>query len=608
MAFQNNALAGPEAARFFEDCLKAMPDVAARLTSSIAGRESDFLELGAGLQQIASRAEQMTQHTASLTEQTSGQAVAQFIQDLTNELTGMHQVCDDSASERNIAELQNILSTLSTLIELIAKFKRIVRTLQMLGISTRIESARLGEDGRGFTTLSDDVEGLGLNIEDNSAKILDKSRSLETLAAAATNESNLMREGQRVCSLGIFVSIRENLDSLQSLSRNSQAISSTLAERTADIAMHIGEVVSSLQFHDIIRQQVEHVCESLADMTTVIRENGISSSGDIDKRVELVGWIADVCSVQISQLKNGGERFIGAVESLKSGLNEIARNVQLTQDSLEELTGARNDERILSRIEESIQEVISSMHSFTAQGARIGDVMGSVAQTVKEIGSFLYNIEEIGSEIELIAINASVKAAHTGDKGKALGVLASACQQLSQNARTLTDSVSEVLRKTSHAAEVLDVSALSFLDSSQIDLLVERLHAMISGIKAIDDQTSELFFRLQQGEEALGAAIAEMVSSITFHTEVAAAFIASQEMLTGLKDAARRLVPHSQDKNRPERLKKMLERYTMEVERMIHESAMAGDGRSRRPRTPTARAVTSTSVSSDDLGDNVELF
>lgn len=618
MQQNSNGLDLPGIESFFKQCLTVAPGVQRNLTQAISGRERDFLELGEGLQNIAALSARLTESARSLTELTSGVTVTQFIQDLDNELAGMRVVCDEQASDRNISELKNILATIESLISLISEFKRIVRTLQMLGMSTRIESARLGDDGRGFTTLADDVEGLAHNIEDNSAKILDKSRSLDELATAAMSQSLSMRKSQGECSLSIFASIQNNLEALQALTLHSHSISSELAERTTTIYNNIGEVVSSLQFHDIIRQQIEHVCEALTDMQNLLRESRDAAMLDQDKSIDLVGFIADVCSVQCSQLVNGRERFAQAMGAFKSGLREVEQGVRQTQANLAELTGARggpqagaqneksDNERVLSRIEESIRQVIFTMHDFSNQGSQIGQAMSSVASTVKEIAAFLNNIEEIGSEIELIAINASVKAAHTGEKGAALGVLASAIQHLSINARTLTDSVSEVLRKTSKAAEVLDIDALSHLDSSQIDTLVGRLQSIIDSVKSIDSQTFALFSELNKGEVALVDAISAMTGATSFQDEVAAAFDQSKERLADLELQARKLAPQGLDKNRPERLKNLLARYTMEVERLIHESAMGAERAASKPRK--SGPVRASAAKRDDLGDNVELF
>ena len=55
----------------------------------------------------------------------------------------------------------------------------------MLGISTRIESARLGGDGRGFSTLADDVEKLAHAIVDHCAGIAAKIEALGGHVASA---------------------------------------------------------------------------------------------------------------------------------------------------------------------------------------------------------------------------------------------------------------------------------------------------------------------------------------------------------------------------------------------------------------------------------------
>lgn len=50
----------------------------------------------------------------------------------------------------------------------------------------------------------------------------------------------------------------------------------------------------------------------------------------------------------------------------------------------------------------------------------LAEIMQKVAQTIGEISGFVTDIEEIGSEIDLIALNSQIKAAHTGVEGAAL--------------------------------------------------------------------------------------------------------------------------------------------------------------------------------------------
>ncbi|TVM28184.1 methyl-accepting chemotaxis protein, partial [Oceanidesulfovibrio marinus] len=101
---------------------------------------------------------------------------------------------------------------------------------------------------------------------------------------------------------------------------------------------------------------------------------------------------------------------------------------------------------------------------------------------------FLEDIEEVGSEIELISLNASVKAAHTGEKGKALGVLASSIQQLSQQAGGRTESVKDIRGSIGEASNHLKSNDEACMDSSHVTDIVTILEQILEGIRRIDEE------------------------------------------------------------------------------------------------------------------------
>jgi methyl-accepting chemotaxis protein len=71
----------------------------------------------------------------------------------------------------------------------------------------------------------------------------------------------------------------------------------------------------------------------------------------------------------------------------------------------------------------------------------------TVVSTTKKMSVFIKDIEQIGDDVELVAQNAQIKAAHIGYEGKPLGILAETAQQLSTDARDLTTSISGILKK-----------------------------------------------------------------------------------------------------------------------------------------------------------------
>ena len=79
-------------------------------------------------------------------------------------LSGQLRVLTDrdarDAGGQGLDDIDGVSRIVGELSGIVAAFAKIVKYLSMLGISTRIESARLGGDGRGFSTLADDVEKL----------------------------------------------------------------------------------------------------------------------------------------------------------------------------------------------------------------------------------------------------------------------------------------------------------------------------------------------------------------------------------------------------------------------------------------------------------------
>ncbi|QJT08288.1 methyl-accepting chemotaxis protein [Oceanidesulfovibrio marinus] len=568
----------PRAQAFLERCESELPKLDARLARTIQEREPEFLELGSSLQQYSLQASQLAEETGSLINLTSAEAMDSFRDELHVELDKMTALWSKAASDQNVQELTTIHDTVDVLTKTIDEYRRVVRALSMLGISTRIESARLGTEGRGFTTLADDVEKLAKRIVEYSGQIMEKVNDLSEMVEDTLSQTGEMREHQAASSQTIETTIRTNLDSLVQMADKSGVVSRNLEPLSREIASSIGEAVASVQFHDITRQQVEHVEESLQELRDLISEKEWHGNAKTDEVRDLVGFVGDVTGLQHSQLINASSSFNTAVVSLQNNLSAIAENVFSLEQNASSITASESGVSTLDAIEAGLKDVMKAMDDFAEQGESIGQIMVRVADTVTEMTHFLEDIEEVGSEIELISLNASVKAAHTGEKGKALGVLASSIQQLSQQAGGLTASVTDILGRIGEASTHLKSNAEAFMDTSQVTDIVTRIEQILAGLRRIDDEVDSVFDNIRQQGRDLGTSIESFNSSMTFHKEVCENLERGAVVLSSLRDEATDIVPQDKDESRPERLEKMLARYTMEAERLIHQQAFNKEG------------------------------
>ena len=247
-------------------------------------------------------------------------------------------------------------------------------------------------------------------------------------------------------------------------------------------------------------------------------------------------------------------------------------------------------------MQHGLETVAASLAANAETGRAIVRAMTTVAGTVGEIVSYVVDIEHIGEEIELIAMNAQIKAARTGDQGAALGVIAEAIQRLSVDALKQTGTVSGTLRSvtvsTEHLFHGLNEEAEGLEES--IETMTGELQSLLKTLQSLNESLITRVMNLEQQVTSLSDDIEGTIDSITVHERMSAGLEEVVVSLEGLLRETVPYVPESAAKGKTERLNELSKRYTMHSERIVH-AGYAGD----------------TGLSSGagiDMDDNIELF
>ena len=219
----------------------------------------------------------------------------------------------------------------------------------------------------------------------------------------------------------------------------------------------------------------------------------------------------------------------------------------------------------------------------------------SVTGMVEKLTAFVNDIEEIGSEIELIALNAQIKASHTEEDGGALGVLAGAIRNLSDDAGSQTSIMTDALKGVRDAA--LELDALESEEGSagrNIRPIKEQMQDLLEALGRSHQTLVRYLDDLDKRSLGLSRAIETAVRGITAHVradKVMGSIVQGLERLSRMRLKSWRIMQKENDY-----LELVSDRYTMVQERHIHESYLSG----------THGAPEKAKGS--DFGDNVELF
>ncbi len=580
-------------------CIEELAPILPRLARVIKDREENFLGLGAGIFQINSAMGRFSSAASTLASSVGAGGVQSTLTELNVESSQARDIFSSVTTDGNLEGMDRAMILIEELDRAMRQFHRLVKTLKVLGITTRIESARLGSAGQGFTTLADDVESLAAKIVHYAETIRDHSRLLLTQVGAAQTQTATRMQGHAQTVRTMFDRLFEGIAELESMRGRSTSLMDDLARGSRLVSESMGQIIASVPFHDITRQQVEHVEEILAQ---AVRETQtLDATAD---PAGLASWVRDVLRLQAPQLRQAREMFQNAVEDLRGSLDSIGCKIEALDGKITALAYGAEDggQTILDTIRCNITQVVEAMLQAGDQATSTGTIMAEVADTVAQVSTFVADIEEVGAEIELIALNASVKAAHTGDQGRALGVLAVAIQHLSVDARHHTELVTGKLTEISRTASHLNDLASSANVGGMVSELQGKFSTVLDCLAGLDADMKIGVKDLSDMAGTLVAQIRDVTDGIDFHHQVGRELDALEADIATLAERFAPFRATLDAASQPEKLKEHLARYTMDSERLVH-LAVLGHG-----------AAETLAASPDDDGvdlfedDNVELF
>ena len=570
--------------------------------------EDEFLQIGSEVQGFYQRSSDITRMSNQLVEVVSGENVQTLTGRLQQMMADMEAYLTEARtrSSDSCCTLERVQELLEKLSEPLEGFQKMNKALRMLSISTKIESARLGEMGSGFVNLAMDVEKLSHQVNDKSAAILAHRQLLATMIAS--NLTNV-RSSDTVQDAKVASSLKSTASSLQelvSVNERCTQFGTTVSTISGEVTENISEVVSSMQMHDMTRQQIEHIVEALERLLPDLPDSDATAI-DENGSLALIVETGDVCELQEAQLRFASAELYAAVCTIVDNLRDVAGKQSLMADETRNLAGTADssDTSFVDVMSQGMTAITAALTSCAWADQNMSETMKKVANTIGEIATFITDIEAIGSEIDLIALNAQVKAAHTGPEGAALGVLAEAIKRLSDEAVRETDSVAATLKNINIATEHLSLDVENEEENlgSRISSMQDEVAEILRALAGMNRELLSILSGLSGQVASLTDDVEKATSGIDVHERTK---VMSDGVLADLEQIvtqARQIVPASSEFK--QNLRYMEERYTMESERHIHEAlARKRSGQS----AVDIQSVIRSSSDDSEFGDNVDLF
>lgn len=568
--------------------------------------ERDFLAVGEKLMEFRSASQQLSSDMTAVVELFSAEQASNISQALSQMLEQARDM--DARIEHGIGSLNVMNEVGKRLRAAFSGVTNMVAVFRSLCTLTQIETARLGGAGADLGHLAAEIRPLSESAQASGNRVLEACSRLDRETRSAIQRSSQVRAAElremRELITGVMASLQA-FEERRALARES---SDRQAAQYAALGASIDDLVSSIQFHDITRQQVEHVVEALRQLEAQWRSH---------RRKSCPPQTRALVTLQLSQLAEAARLFGASLDHMDRDMDSISQGFETASKMVRTLIGSGeaasnaacsgvHDESFFLSMEQHFSAILEM---FALCGQARDEILSAVDSLDATVAGMRVSVVEIrGTEIQIqrISTNATIRATHIGARAGALNKIAEAMQHLSLEYDGRTEEADRALDAIGSAAGGAPRCPQKAFDTE--DRMMDEIRRRLGELRFSSESSATRAMHIAGLSTRLAEEIGALRQALTAGRLFAETTGRVERLLETIQAGTAEL-PEDPDASR--HLEHLANTYTMQRQRDVHQSVVgSGAGQSIVVDDPahSAGVTEGKAAAANDLGDNVELF
>ncbi len=567
-----------------KEIILVFSDIDVKITALNECSAEDFLSLNNYLKKFYKDAKVISGQTEQIYDIIAGDAHEKFF----DELLGLQDSLNNKINMlknkilKSIRGLEKMHTALNLVFVPLKNFNLNILTLNFLLVNLKLNVAY--SESENIKKVSDLIDSITDEI--NKLKII----------LPKISESMLMVKNVTRLSSGKLIEIRKkNIldidrvtgqinDSIIML-KNKQAVAAQklpeLTKRTQNYFDSVNKIITNLQYHDIIRQKMEHVQAThkniIKELAAMDIKTGSDGKMDLSESAQQFLQIRDIAGIQVAQLINTNKEYQKAFAVIMRKFWDISEDMSVISQLSNEFVG-NNDltDCYFKDVEDHLKGTTSVLKRLIAANEDFGNEINTISQTIEEKNDKINEIQTVH-----VSLEGKIKEVlgNFTDQNDERGI-----NRIIEEIKSLTDTISENLNDvTLFFRQAQNISKkLQEInheeDGNQINDNLKELSAKIAGIlESIAEHNEKIETVLIENSKLslnLSSEIKSSVEQVKYYDFFEKIML---EIVTQLNSIYAKLDSDTINvlrHNKAENLKSLEDRYTMETERIVHRQAL----------------------------------
>ncbi|MBO9545845.1 hypothetical protein [Caulobacter sp.] len=545
--------------------------ISQRLESARQVVESRFLEAGDVLSRAVDGVSALIAGLDSMSGNLDAATVSSTTADLARAAESLKSLPDSLGARRErVSELVKFGDRLGACIE---EMRQHLAYLRVFAINIKITSGGIAAAGPEFAIFAQEIyDCIDMGRTQLDAFAGELAGLDHTLRGALTHEHELARDCVALLP-AVPDALTASAGAIAEHHTKIAQVAQSVASLARDVQKKVGSGLAALQIGDITRQRIEHVQAGLQ----YLDESAEIAALDAEPRVRAHAFVHRLLGAQLVATAEDFHRDVTRIGQNVIGMAADATELLRLRDLASGQTDGK-ETNFLRNLEGNVGQALELVGDMTAGEQAAEDVSRSAAVSARDLSERIAGIQNIRADVQMMALNTTLKCSRIGETGKPLGVIAIELRQHAIHLEKSAAHTTSALEGLFNAAEALGQrEAAQEGEDGKAAAAANVLTDAVTRIgKAGDGVETALTAVARQGAEVVDM-LRRASQRFDFHKQIGSVLDAAANQLLDMAgddaietgDIAGALRPLTD---------KLAKQYTMAQEREVHRALTEGLG------------------------------